>query len=257
MSNPEADRPDALTSFFIALQLMTRLPLGDRVRWSEAGMSASVAWYPAVGVVIGAIGALSLWALSLVMPMPVAVLFAVFAVVTLTGALHEDGLADSVDALGGHAPRDRALEIMRDSSIGTYGVLALIFVLSAKVMLLGHLGTVAIWALLAAHVISRAAIVWIIDGSTYARQDGKAEHVDGSGRFLSLPSLVALALGCAPLLVIGGALAAVAGILGAALVAAIWQSHVKKRIGGYTGDTLGAAQQLSEIGVYLGILIAL
>lgn len=257
MGEAEIERPDALTSFFIALQLMTRLPVGDRVRWSEAGMAASVAWYPAVGVVIGAIGALTLWALSLVLPLLAAVLFAVFTVVAVTGALHEDGLADSIDALGGHAPRERALEIMRDSSIGTYGVLALMFVICAKLLLLSLLVGFSVWALLAAHVISRATIVWIVDGSNYARTDGKAEHVGGSGRFLSLPSLGALLLGCVPLLVIGGVWATLGGLLGGALAAAIWHSRVKKRIGGYTGDTLGAAQQFSEIGVYLGILIAL
>ena len=155
--------------FLIAVQFFTRIPitgrLADWVGFSPARLRASAAHFPGVGWVVGGLVALVFWGLMQALvaqpaaPWVAAVLSTAFGV-WLTGAFHEDGLADTADALGGHVSRERALEIMKDSRIGTYGAIALVLAVLTKVLLLGLLvqawGAAQVaWALLAAHVTSR------------------------------------------------------------------------------------------------------
>jgi len=227
-----------------ALGLLTRLPLpGDPGPAIARGARAAWAWPLAgvlVGVLAGAVGGGSLW-LGLPATLAAALVLATQAIVT--GALHEDGLADSADGLWGGQTRDRRLEIMRDSRIGSYGVLALTLSLlirwSALTALAGHL-----WpALIVCGALSRAAMAVLMAALPPARPGGLSQSV---GR----PPARTAALACA--LAVGGA-AALAGWGIVALIAVIAAVTLacgliaRARIGGQTGDILGACQQLTEI----------
>ncbi|WP_240635959.1 adenosylcobinamide-GDP ribazoletransferase [Caldimonas tepidiphila] len=249
----------------LALQFFTRVPVPAWVGWSPAAMNASARHYPAVGLLVGAWSAAVFAAAQLLWPPAVAVVLAIAAGVWLTGGFHEDGLADTCDGLGGAVSREKALLIMKDSRLGSYGALGLVGALGCKAAALHGLavaqGAAAVVpALLFAHAASRAVPVALLRLLPYA---GDAEHakakpmaqqVSGAGWIACLGwvALIALALRAWG----GGALLApMAAAAAGTLLAGAWcAGWYRRRLGGYTGDTLGAAQQLSEIAAYLGWL---
>jgi adenosylcobinamide-GDP ribazoletransferase len=249
-----------LRLFFIALQFFTRLPVPRWVGYQADWLNDSARHFAAVGALVGVLGALVLWAALWLFPMPVAVGLSMVATVLLTGAFHEDGLADTCDALGGAVSRERALEIMKDSRIGTYGAAGLLLVLGLKAATLAALPVPSVCAaLILAHTASRAAAVSLIRWLPYAGDVAHAKAKPLAQRVSALGFAVAwawvgvvgallLAWQAAwwPMVLIGIALAFVC-----ALVCAGW---LKRRLGGMTGDTLGATQQLSELLVLLGCL---
>jgi len=253
----------ALRHFLLALQFFTRIPVTGRlaqwVGYSPAMLRASAAHFPAVGWVVGAIGALTLaGALALWQPLVAAVLCTVVTVL-VTGAFHEDGLADVADGLGGTSNRERALEIMRDSRIGAFGAIALVLALGLKFALLAALAGQGAWvacvALLAAHVLSRLVPLAVMRALPYVGAEGgkakpMADAVSGSavgiGVLWSLPAVALLALA-------GGAANGIAALLAAALVGVVMVRLLRRRLGGFTGDALGATQQLSELAIYLAL----
>jgi adenosylcobinamide-GDP ribazoletransferase len=177
----------------------------------------------------------------------------------ITGAFHEDGLADTLDGLGGAVARERALAIMKDSRIGSYGALALGLSLLLRAALLAVLATrplgAAIAALLASHAFARAAAVGVMVSLPYG---GDMEHAKAKPLALAVPlrnfgiamgwcAMLALALGAAG---IDPARLLVA-IAAAAVAALLMRAWLKRRLGGYTGDGLGATEQLAEIAVLL------
>lgn len=239
--------------FRLAVQFLTRIPM--RAEWSEDRMSATPRWYPAVGLLIGGFVALVYAGAAMVLPPVVAVILSTGAGVILTGAFHEDGFADCCDGLGGAVSRERALEIMRDSRLGTYGALGLGLLLAAKIASLAALPPWAVpAALIAGHAASRASAVLLMATSTYARDLGIAKPVATGTGGLVLAPITGVA-GCAPLLFFGP-LAVLAGLLGLAIGHFVMRRAFERRLGGYTGDCLGAVQQTSELGLYLGVLVA-
>jgi adenosylcobinamide-GDP ribazoletransferase len=241
----------------LAIQFITRLPVPAGVH-TPARMTASPRWYPAAGALVGGIAALAWWAAAAVFPPLLAALLAVAAGVLVTGALHEDGLADTCDGLGGATP-ERALAIMRDSRIGTYGVLGLGFVLGVKVLALGALPAAAVpLMLIAGHTASRASMVLVLATGRYARADGAAAPVAGG----VAPGGLAFALGCGVVALLALVLvlpspAVAGGLAGLVLAHALLRGWVGRRLGGYSGDTLGAVQQTGEVALYLGVLACL
>lgn len=254
--------------FLLAVQFFTRIPvtgrLADWVGFSPAMLRASAAHFPGVGWIVGAAACgvaavcLSAWAGNAYAPM-VAAVFCTAASVWLTGGFHEDGLADVADGLGGSADRERALDIMKDSRIGAYGALALVLTLLAKVALLSLLGAHSPAALLAAlggaHVFSRWCPLVLVRSLPHvgdtARSKSKplAEQITGT-------SLAVAALWCvAPMAVVGwaqGPAFLVAALTGG-LLALLWMRRLlARRLQGFTGDGLGATQQLCELAFYLG-----
>ena len=177
----------------------------------------------------------------------------------LTGALHEDGLADTADGIGGGRSAERALEIMRDSRIGAFGVLALLLATAAKILALGALPLwVGCAALIAAHGLSRWSIVLVIATARYVRESGTASPVAGAVAPATHAVAGAAALACLVPVALAAAPAAAVGMLaGLALGHVAVRAAYQRRIGGYTGDCLGATQQVSEIGAYLGLLACL
>ena len=185
-----------------------------------------------------------------------AAIAATTAAILVTGALHEDGLADVCDALGGHAPRDRALEIMRDSRIGTYGTLGLGLLVATRVVALAAMPMIAVpLVLIAGHAASRASMLWVMATSDYARNEGAAAGVAGGvDRKALMTALITTSIAILPLLFVLSAIVIVAGFAG--LVAGHYaiRQRFERRLGGYTGDCLGAVQQCSELGFHLGLL---
>ena len=237
---------------------LTRLPLPVPATGDDRRMAAAVRYYPAVGLLIGAAGAaVFLLAETLFAPVP-ALLISVAAVAMLTGALHEDGLADTLDGLGG-ATRERALAIMRESAIGTYGALGLGLVIAMRVSGLAGMtpGAVAA-ALVASHGLSRLSVVLVIATSRYARPAGTGGFTAAG---VASPDLaVAAATGLLALVATGvvlGPVAALGGAAGMVLGHALARGLFERRLGGYTGDCLGATQQLSELGFVLGLAACL
>jgi adenosylcobinamide-GDP ribazoletransferase len=242
-----------LRLLLMAVQYFTRLPMPSWVGHSAEHLNGTARYFSAVGVLVGSIGALALWGTSLVLPAPLPAILSTALTVLVTGAFHEDGLADTFDGLGGGATRERALEIMKDSRLGTFGMAALVFTLLIKIAALNALPVAfAIVALIAGHAFSRAcAITLLYVGSHVGNPEqsrAKAVAQTMSGGELALAAVI----GVAPLYWCG--LHAVAGVVSALVVLYVLGRWFMRRLGGFTGDTLGAAQQLTEIAFYLAIV---
>lgn len=242
--------------FLLALQFLTRIPVPTAGLFSAERLNASTRYYPLIGFLVGAASAGVYWASAFVFPILIALALAIAAGLLLTGAFHEDGLADTFDGIGGGHDRDQSLAIMKDSRLGTYGTLALITALAIKFLSLAALpSTWIITALVTGHGASRLSSVMVIATSAYARADGKAKPVADSlsGSSLIIASVtglagIAVATYFLPLAAIGFAIVGlIAGHVGMRLL-------FERKLGGYTGDTLGAVQQASEIGLYLGLV---
>lgn len=241
----------------LAVQFLTRLPV--RPDFTPARLEAGPRWYPAVGLLVGAITGAVLWLGALVLPPMLAVLLSTAAGILVTGCFHEDGFADACDGLGGGATRARALEIMRDSRLGTYGAAGLGMMLAAKVMSLGAMPVaVAVATLIAGHAASRASSVVVIATSVYVRDHGTGKPVaNGLSRGGLGLALLTAGLAVGALLAVVSWVAVLGGMLGLCLGHVAMRRRFEPRLGGYTGDCLGATQQASEIGFYLGLLACL
>lgn len=238
-----------------AVQYFTRLPVPASVGHDPALLAAAIRYLPLVGVALGLLAAGVATAALHVLPVRLAVLLSIVATIWVSGAFHEDGLADSADALGGGYDREQVLAIMKDSRVGTFGALALVLAVLVKWESLIALPVAALpAALVGAHALSRALTVAVMATLPYARPacgDSRARPLTSVGR-ASLA--IALATGAAPLLLLGraGLVAAAA----AAVAAAFVRGRLAARLGGYTGDGLGLVQQLAELAFYLGLAAA-
>lgn len=250
-----------LRLFFVALQFFTRLPIPRWVGFEQDWLHHASRYFPLVGVVVGAIGAGVYAAAALALPAAVAAVLSTAATIYATGAFHEDGFADACDGLGGGMTRERVLEIMKDSRVGAYGAIGVVCMLGTKIATLAMLPPAsAIGALLLAHPLSRLCATSLIWRMEYARAEGKAKPL---AERMSTPEFCIAALtvaASAAILMACGALTlrAVLGALLAAAAATWWLARkFGRRIGGYTGDCLGAVQQLSEAAVYIAVLATL
>ncbi|MDK2846370.1 MAG: adenosylcobinamide-GDP ribazoletransferase [Synergistales bacterium] len=239
--------------FFAALQFLTIIPV--RCRLSGEDYHRAPLWFPVAGLLLGVIVVLADNALMrLGLPFFLTSVLTISILAALSGGLHLDGLADSADGLLSARPRERALEIMRDSRIGTMGVLALFFLLAIKVAsLTGLQGNLRSGALLLAPIAGRSMILVVMGTLAYARKKGGAASIfiRHNRKVLVLWGLAwALAAGVALFGVWGGVLLFVA-VSAVAILLSIWFSI---RLGGFTGDTLGAASEIIEAAVLLSAL---
>ena len=242
-------------SFRLAIQFLTRIPVGE-IDFTSERMKAAVRYYPFVGALIGLIAAGVFWLAQILFPVAIAVILSVAATLLITGAFHEDGLADTFDGIGGGQTRERSLEIMRDSRIGVYGMAALAIVLALKVAALSSLPIVYVCAVLVAgHGLSRFSSIMVIATSNYVRDEGTGKPVAGEISELSLSITIFLAVAIICLWWFFLPLAAAAAGLGALAIGHFGIRFLfEKKLGGYTGDTLGAVQQVSEVAFYLGVV---
>ena len=251
-----------LRLFFVALQFLTRVPIPRWVGFEPDWLNHCARHFPLVGLCVGAATAAVLWAASLLFPPAVAVGLSIMGSVLLTGGFHEDGLADTADALGGAVGRERALEIMKDSRIGSYGALALILMLGLKAAVLSAmLPALAIPALLLAHTASRAAPVVLIRVLRYAgdlahaKAKPLAQRVSRSGVVVAIGWVVCVS--AALVMAVPARAPGIASGLVLLALGTLWSAHwLHRRLGGYTGDALGATQQVTELLVLLGWLAA-
>ncbi|MFN4115306.1 MAG: adenosylcobinamide-GDP ribazoletransferase [Inhella sp.] len=246
---------DELLLFGVALQFLTRLPV-KLPRWQDDWLNRCARYFSLVGALVGVCSGVVLWGAAQLWSPWVAALLALMSSALLTGAFHEDGLADSFDALGGAVSRDRALSIMKDSRIGSYGALALILVTLLRAALLAELVAIdALQALLACvlvHGLARTVAVGVMVSLPYA---GNAEHAKAKPLAQSVDArqLFVACLFCLPLLALRPAQAP-ALLLVAAATVWLMRAWLHRRLGGYTGDTLGATEQLAEAALLLSLV---
>ena len=248
----------------VAIQFLTRIPVPAFNNYDPQWLHQSSRYFPAVGLLIGILCAGVLWLASLLFtPLVAAVISTAFGI-KLTGAFHEDGLADSCDGLGGGLTRERTLEIMKDSRLGTYGVLGLVSALLLKISLLAAMPlSVAIVALIIGHTASRLFCISLLTLLPYG---GEIDHAKAkpmaqqltplqglySSGWLILAIVLVILIFPNTMLQIGLDKWLLALVL--ALVATDYMRRLlRRRLQGYTGDGLGATQQLSEIAIYIGL----
>ncbi len=230
--------------FFVGTMFLTRLPVPVRLEHESDRLARAAKYFPLVGLLIGTIIGLVFWICSLLLPGGVAAGIALLAGLTLTGALHEDGFSDCCDGLGGGSTRERALEIMRDSRLGTYGAAGLVFSIGLRWSALSVLSPgQGFGALVVGHMVSRAMIPPVLASGNYARTEGLATSVTG---VTWGEAVIALVLGGCIAVAVGG-FAGLTAIVFAVLAAATMVVLLFRRLGGYTGDGLGAVQQVAEI----------
>ncbi len=236
-----------------ATQFLTRIPTPQIRDFQEEWITRATRYFPLVGQVVGGLCALILLAAGQVWTPWIAAALAVAAGVMLTGAFHEDGLADTADGLGGGQTVERRLEIMKDSRVGTYGVIVLVLALLLKILALGGLSAfTGAAALLAAHGLGRAAAVAAMRFTPYAVQGQAGKWKPTPQGVRSSEVLCALVLAIWPLVLLPG-LAAAAGVACGAVLAIVLGQIAHKLIGGHTGDVLGGIEQVFEVGFLLGV----
>ena len=241
--------------FLIAVQFLTRLPVPQSINSSETDIGKAAAFFPLVGVIVGGGAALVFATLQRILPLPASVLCAIIFAAFLTNGFHEDGLADSFDGFGGGWTKDRVLEIMRDSRIGTYGTLALIFVSLSKLTFLLSLPPGQLWRwLIVAHTAARWTILPLCAWLPYARVEGQGKLVAKQVGALEVVTATIILLLVLILVSWQGALAA---LLVTTLVTLLSGLYYRARLQGITGDCLGATNQLTEVALYAASVILL
>jgi adenosylcobinamide-GDP ribazoletransferase len=242
-----------VTALRDALAFLTRVPVGTGGALTATRLGRAAAWFPAVGLLVGGVlGGVRIAADTVLAAGPATVL-ALIAATLVTGALHEDGLADTADGLGAHVSRERRLEILRDSRIGTYGALALIGAsLLAWSLLAGLDGVDCLRAALVAHVLAR----WSFLPQALALAPARA---DGSGALLRpgpLAAAFATATAIATALLAGGLVPGAIALAVAAATIAVAILVIRRALGGSTGDTYGAAGKVVELTVLVALVAA-
>jgi adenosylcobinamide-GDP ribazoletransferase len=256
-----------LRLLLLALQFLTRVPItGGLAHWagySPEMLRASARFFPLVGALVGACAALVFGLLSLVWPLAVAAVLTLCFTALLTGAFHEDGLADYADGIGGGSSAQHVLAIMKDSRIGSYGALALVLATTVKLVALISLSLPqALLALLLAHVIGRACACCVLAGLPYVRDDDGAKskplaHAMHSGELAFALLTVAAVVALAGLWQPQAALHTTAAVMLAGLCSLLLARQMARRIGGFTGDALGAVEQVAECAVLLAFTLTL
>jgi adenosylcobinamide-GDP ribazoletransferase len=255
-----------LRLFLTAIQFFTRIPVPAWVGHSAQQLEQAARYFPLVGICVGALSAVMLWLGAQVLPLSLAVGLSMAASILITGAFHEDGLSDFADGMGGGHTLEKTLAIMKDSRVGAYGVIALVLVLLLKYQALLALGDkhalpLLAAALIAAHSVSRLMAASIMLTQRYIREDDSARAKPAAQQISATSFAIALLTGIAAVGILFAAGVHVVAIFAAVAAALLMRSYLawrlKKRLGGYTGDCLGAVQQLSELAFYLGLLAAL
>ena len=243
--------------FFIALTFLTRLPAPKSLVFASDSLNASARYYPLIGIVVGVITAVCYWVFSLVFTAQLSVLLSMVAGVLVTGAFHEDGFADCCDGFGGGWDKLQVLTIMKDSRVGVYGVVGIGLLLAVKFFaLVAFPGDLIVFVLILAHCLSRLVSVSLLYDSDYVQLDTLSK-VKPVAKELPAGALLFAIVSSAPLML--GLSLTQSIVLIVCLLLFRWQAarYLVKRIGGYTGDCLGAVQQLSEVLVYLVLLVTI
>jgi adenosylcobinamide-GDP ribazoletransferase len=243
--------------FLAALMFFTRIPCPSFKDFDESWLNSATRYFSLIGIIVGSLQFLAYYACSHIFSIEVSVTISLLAGVIITGAFHEDGLADAIDGFGGGYTPERILEIMKDSRIGAFGVIGLILFFLLKFTLLCQLMTYsntleAFAIFLIFNSLSRAAAGTIIACTSYCRNDltSKVKPLATAINTLSLSILILV--GLAPVYLFGN-MAFLSLILPLILCVSFLRRYMLKKIGGFTGDCLGATQQVCEIVILFSI----
>lgn len=241
--------------FLNAIMFYTRIPVPEKLPYSDEILNRSTRYFPFIGWIVGGIGAAVFYGFQYFFPPELAILLSMLVTIFVTGAFHEDGFADFCDGFGGGYTRERILTIMKDSRIGTYGSIGLVGILASKFMSLHSLDVASIpVVLLAGHSLSRLMPILVIYTSEYSREDAASKTKPIGKKGKGFDFILALFFGLAFLIFIPMTYSLV--ILAVLLLTTyIFRRYITRKIGGYTGDCLGALQQIAEVEFYLGFVI--
>ena len=253
-----------MSSLLLMIQFMTRYPIPLQIDFTVDRFVQGMKWMPIVGFLVGLPAAVILYLCFPYFGVEVSTFLALVVLITVTGGLHLDGIGDSADGLFCYRPRERVLEIMRDSTLGTNGVVAVVLTILLKFITLKNIPLAgSVTALLCAPVIGRMAITWHAAVATYARQQsGMGEFTDRVGLSQAVAAtLCSLVVTSLVLFFVGMSLVSaiwfLAALHGIAIVVAVaFAYYLQYRIGGITGDTIGATIELSEMLSFLYFLLA-
>ena len=243
--------------FFTALMFFTRIPCPSWVDHSEEYLNKSSRYFPLMGWIVGGIAALVILTANFIVPTSIVVLLSMIASILTTGAFHEDGFADMCDGFGGGWTKERILEIMQDSRLGTFGACGLALILALKyiclIEIIQHSSSLtAAIALVAAHSASRLTAVSFLKTHSYARLDGDSKAKPLATELQTTDAIVAFVFGILPSVGLTAFLGWNVLFRILPLVATKWYlgRFFVRWIGGYTGDCLGATQQVAEVLFY-------
>jgi adenosylcobinamide-GDP ribazoletransferase len=246
--------------FLLALSFFSRIPVSDKLPYSSERMNQSGRYFSLVGLLLGLICAVSYALFSILLPIDISLFLTMVISLMLTGAFHEDGLADMADGIGGGMTVEKRLAIMKDSRIGTYGSSALIMALLGKFLLLSWLfssssiSPVLVW--LIGYASSRAVAISLIFNTPYVSDNGTSKSKPLAEQ-QSLAELILVALtGFFPLLWLPGTVA-FSMVVMLLVLRFVFKQWLVKRLGGFTGDCLGALQQISELIIYLLLTVSI
>ncbi|MBV8254327.1 MAG: adenosylcobinamide-GDP ribazoletransferase [Chitinophaga sp.] len=241
--------------FLTALMFYTRLPVRVGKTYNPELLNKATKYLPLVGWITGGFMLLVVWAFGDIAPRPLTVLLALSVSIWVTGAFHEDGFADMCDGFGGGWTKERILEIMKDSRIGTYGMLGLLMLMAAKLVSLMYLPIhIMMLAIIAAQPLSRFTALTIIYTQRYVREDEDSKAKPIAKGITTQDLIFAGVFGLGPFLVVTLYLQNYTLLITilAIFMARLYMARLmQKWIGGYTGDCLGAVQQVSETVIYL------
>jgi adenosylcobinamide-GDP ribazoletransferase len=235
----------------LAVGFFSRIPVPVVADFQETELNRAAKYFPLVGILIGSIAAFDYWLAAKFFPTDIAVIISMISSIYITGCFHEDGLADSIDGLGGGWSKEQVLLIMQDSRIGSYGATALVLILLTKFLSLSHITPDLVpWILLIGHSLSRYAAILVMMTQSYVRSEGKAKPL--ATQLHTDELILASVFGLLPLILVPVHL--LWALLPVLLMWLFFSAKLKNHIGGYTGDGLGAMRQLTEVTFYLGIL---
>lgn len=235
----------------LAVSFFTRIPVPDLPDFQEQELNKAAKYFPLVGLVVGSLAAFIFSIGNKVFTQDIAVLFSMLATLMLTGAFHEDGFTDAIDGLGGGWDKEQVLHIMQDSRIGSFGTVGIMMMLLFKFSVLSHISPLLVpIVMIAGHAMSRFFSVLVMATQRYVRYAGKSKPLATEMPLGHLA--IAAFFGLAPLAWMHPTY--YWALLPVAFIWTWFSLILNKRIGGYTGDCLGAMQQLTEVAFYLGIL---
>ncbi|KLN65776.1 MULTISPECIES: adenosylcobinamide-GDP ribazoletransferase [Vibrio] len=241
--------------FILALGFFSRIPMPKNTPYSEQRMNQAGRYFALVGLLLGSLCALVLWASQLIFPASVSIFTMMMFSLLLTGAFHEDGLTDMADGIGGGMTVERRLTIMKDSRIGTYGASALVMVLLGKFVLLSELIQFEqiLLFILVAYTLSRAVAASLIYDMPYVSDNDTSKSKPLAQRQSSTELVVLIVSGLIPCLLLGLTTTALLVVV-MLIFRGVFKRWLTARIGGFTGDCLGAGQQIAELLIYLTLI---
>jgi adenosylcobinamide-GDP ribazoletransferase len=248
--------------FFTALMFFTRIPCPKWVDHSEEYLNKSSRYFPLMGWIVGGASAIIYFLAAYILPVSIAVLLSMVTSIWLTGAFHEDGLADVCDGFGGGWTKDKIMDIMKDSRVGAFGVIGLVMVLLIKYTSLFYMPSeiklVIPFAIVSAHSLSRFFAVTFLMTHEYARDNQSSKSKPLATKLSPGGFFAAFVFGILPLLLFSiyyKKYELLILVVPLVITKFILGRFFKKWIGGYTGDCLGATQQICEVVFYLSFLV--